>query len=725
MLLLIACGPIILFLRVGQLGAALFATLKALLGLTGKIIVYDHAFARSALDLSPFLTSWRLLTTEFLVFSHRVIIWVVGTVQNKYPGDPAARTFIWCLGLWLIAAWASWNVQRDRKVLTGLLPVSILLGIILNNTDQKSYILWVFLGVFILLLGITNFQGLINPWIKKGTDFSDSVQEDSLVATLALVMVLVSIGYMVSSFSLKEIIDRMRQPQTVTISSTSEPASPAGTRPPNQASLPETHIITGGPILSPDIVMLISTGDFPPMAHGVNIDVPRYYWRTMTYQTYTGSGWINQPGSNEELPPHQMLIKETPKNYRIVHQAITFAAGVNKGLYWTGSLVQSDTALKITWRSRPSNDPRSAGFDPLSGEDVIGGLIIDQPTEANNQYTIESLLPKASEADLRAASANYPAWVRQKYLALPDTVPERVRALARDLTANAATPYDQAIAIETYLRQYPYSLDVPAPPADRDAADYFLFDLKKGYCDYYATAMTVLARAANLPARMVIGYASGTYDPFNAQYVVRQADAHAWTEIYFTGIGWIEFEPTASQPVPFRTGESFSYQTPAIDTETQAPWLTLPTFFTGHINIPWQPFTLPLLVYVLWVASDGLRLNRHSPTDAIEQLFQRLRRLARIFISVSAQDQTIREYTSALADRLKFIQHKNRLCNWLLEPVQSQIGLMADLYSKSLFSEVPLTREDTRRAIKIWGQLRWRLLLAKLAVVVKPGTSNR
>ena len=88
--------------------------------------------------------------------------------------------------------------------------------------------------------------------------------------------------------------------------------------------------------------------------------------------------------------------------------------------------------------------------------------------------------------------------------------------------------------------------------------DYFLFDLKEGYCDYYATSMAILARAAGLPSRLVVGYASGDYDPANNRYVVTEADAHSWVEIYFTGRGWVEFEPTASLPLiplPEDTGD--------------------------------------------------------------------------------------------------------------------------------------------------------------------------
>jgi transglutaminase-like putative cysteine protease len=116
------------------------------------------------------------------------------------------------------------------------------------------------------------------------------------------------------------------------------------------------------------------------------------------------------------------------------------------------------------------------------------------------------------------------------------------------LTSAEPTPYDRARAIEQYLRTFPYSLDVPHPPPDQDLVDYFLNDLRKGYCDYYASAMVVLARAAGIPARLAIGYANGTYDLNSRRFLVTEADAHSWVEVFFPNIGWVAFEPTAGRP---------------------------------------------------------------------------------------------------------------------------------------------------------------------------------
>src|SRR5207302_948901 len=153
---------------------------------------------------------------------------------------------------------------------------------------------------------------------------------------------------------------------------------------------------------------------------------------------------------------------------------------------------------------------------------------------------------------LRTAGTDYEQWVKDRYLSLPATVPQRVRDLARQVVqqASATNPYDQARAIESYLRtNFKYSTSIPLPPTGMDRIDWFLFQGKEGYCEYYAGAMVVMLRSLGIPARMAAGYAPGTYDAKTETYTVRESSAHTWPEVYFPGYGWIEFEPTPSQAV--------------------------------------------------------------------------------------------------------------------------------------------------------------------------------
>ncbi|EGD51981.1 transglutaminase domain-containing protein [Thermoanaerobacter ethanolicus JW 200] len=138
---------------------------------------------------------------------------------------------------------------------------------------------------------------------------------------------------------------------------------------------------------------------------------------------------------------------------------------------------------------------------------------------------------------------------RIRYLSYPATLlPERVKDLAYSITKDKKTLYDKVKAVEEYLRQYPYSLDVPPTPSDRDFVDYFLFDLKKGYCSYYATAMVIMLRTIGIPARYVVGFRMPSAPSSDGKYRITAANAHAWVEVYFDDYGWITFEPTPNYP---------------------------------------------------------------------------------------------------------------------------------------------------------------------------------
>jgi transglutaminase-like putative cysteine protease len=187
----------------------------------------------------------------------------------------------------------------------------------------------------------------------------------------------------------------------------------------------------------------------------------------------------------------------------------------------------------------------------------IATVRLDAPLQQGQDYTVVSAVSIATIQDLRAAGENYPDWVRQRYLQLPRSLPRRVIETAHTMTLGAASPFDKAAAIETALRDtYTYSTHVAAVPPDRDWVDYFLFDSRQGYCDYFATTMAVMLRAEGVPARVASGFAPGDYDASTGISTVRENHAHSWVEAYFPVYGWITFEPSAIRPIPARVEEA-------------------------------------------------------------------------------------------------------------------------------------------------------------------------
>lgn len=138
-------------------------------------------------------------------------------------------------------------------------------------------------------------------------------------------------------------------------------------------------------------------------------------------------------------------------------------------------------------------------------------------------------------------------YIRSNYTTLPDNISQRTRELAKEITKNCNNDYDKLRAIEAYLRTYTYSKTPGEIPEGTEAVDYFLFETKKGYCTYFATAMAILARCENIPTRFVQGFCyDGTDEPLAIKYNLHSNNAHAWTEAYIEGVGWIPFEPTSA-----------------------------------------------------------------------------------------------------------------------------------------------------------------------------------
>jgi len=159
-----------------------------------------------------------------------------------------------------------------------------------------------------------------------------------------------------------------------------------------------------------------------------------------------------------------------------------------------------------------------------------------------------SSVSAADEQSLKNASTDIPPYIRRQYLALPPSVTQRTRDLAKQITANSKTNYEKAQAIEAYLRTHiKYNAEVEPVPTGWDGVDYVLFERPEGYCNYYASAMAVMARAVGIPARVASGYAVSSPQD-DGLYHISENNAHSWPELYMGELGWVEFEPTAAQP---------------------------------------------------------------------------------------------------------------------------------------------------------------------------------
>jgi len=172
------------------------------------------------------------------------------------------------------------------------------------------------------------------------------------------------------------------------------------------------------------------------------------------------------------------------------------------------------------------------------------------PAARRIKYEVLSEIPDRS-ARMPAGSAatsDIPDKTRSRYLQLPRGMDPRITDLASKITAAEKSAFENASLVESYLkRNYKYTLDLSWKPGPQPLST-FLFESKAGHCEYFASSMAILLRAAGIPTRIVNGFLKGEYNPVSGDYIVRQSDAHSWVEVYIPGRGWMDFDPTPPDP---------------------------------------------------------------------------------------------------------------------------------------------------------------------------------
>ncbi len=253
-------------------------------------------------------------------------------------------------------------------------------------------------------------------------------------------------------------------------------------------------------------------------------------WRGVAFDVFDGREWSRSDNS---------IVQVTTVRSEL------FNLGTVRG---TSRLVGQSVFLEPLDTATLFAAPRVVAVEgalPYVRVDSEGGLTTRPHPSERLAYRAYSDTAKPTPEALRADRRRY-APDDEKYLKAPPTLDPRVAQLAKEIVSSGNTPsrYDAARAIETYLREsFDYSLDMQARGSD-PLAD-FLFRVRAGHCEYFASAMAVMLRTQGIAARVVNGFQAGRYNRTANVYVVRQSDAHAWVEVYFPDTGaWVDFDPT-------------------------------------------------------------------------------------------------------------------------------------------------------------------------------------
>jgi hypothetical protein len=709
--LLMIFGWAAALIQVGELSNPILALIRTLFSSLWQVLNLDP---QDAIHLPNLYLAYIEVSSGV----NRVIGALVEWLQSLRDGLPLindiAVAMLWCNLLFLVASWAGWWFRRTWNPLLALLPAGIVSMTILSYTWSGTIVLAPMVFSVLLLFAFVNYDRSEEGWKSARMDYPEDLYEEFSTIVFSGITVLVILAFILPSISFRSLVDfvsRFTMPQieqaepfiqSFGLEQSSIPRGDMSSA--VRGGLPRMHLINSGPELEKEIVMTVKVSGGLPENRENFLLLP-LYWRSLTYNEYFGAGWRSSEIIIRTYQSGEEVISADSPNHYIVEQDYRMAQGETRFLFSVGEILTADDDFKIAFR------PTLRYTEIFDAHGDFFGASIDQ-----NSYRVRSLLPIVSDDILRQAGDQYPEWVTKYYLSLPDTIPSRVHKLAGELTSSDQTAYEKVQSLENYLRGYTYALDIDLPPPRRDLVDYFLFDRQEGYCDYFASAMAVMARSLGIPARLAIGYTRGVYDQTNDRYVVSEANAHSWVEVYFPGIGWVPFEPTAGR-------ESISWfdsGAEIIQPGENQPNLDDLKSWQKRIGIKWNwssslIFTLCLSLLIGWgfYLFDHIRLNKMHPLDATNHLFQRLYRAGRGLGIHSRIDDTPNEFT----DRL--IKHLNTLAESAMfeESLRNTVTLVQELtkyYTRMRYSLGNTILVDQRSVIRIWKDLRRYFWLARL-----------
>ena len=611
--------------------AALAACLLAVVGVRPR-----RAVAVTAL-LAPFAAFYSAATVRAAgapAGGELITTWWRALVSGRAADDGGFLLFVLCVLFWLLVTWLVWGVLRRRHPLLGVAPAGAALSTNVLNfpNGQDAFVFWFLVVTFALLLWST-YQSSLASAVQRRMALAEGARWDFWERGAVAMAALVALGVLVPPFSGED--------QTLSIENnlartwghiTHASGSGPGGSQTTSIGLTTDAPLSGSLRVTYGLVFNYTAADNavgPSYFRAFDLSPQANEWRFEGYPSLSlRMPTHGQIGYSEKYAAEQ----RTSYELTMLHPGI-MAPNV---ILVPGRLVSVSRDVQLFQLARPQVGLPS--FDT-----------IDQVTAANARgtYTVDVDQSTASVDDLRGAGQTYPAWIEQ-YVGLPANyrtpeIRQEVHDLAVQVTAGATNPYDQATAIEAYLREnYSYKLDPGLPwQPGQDPLEYFLFTTRAGYCTYFATAMADMLRSIGVPTRLVNGYGPGHYDQKQNHYVVRESDFHTWPEVYFPNYGWITFEPTPDPAYPViqrgsAPGSSASSGAASVlpapsAAPTSRPHRTSSPAPGHRIGLPslrtWTPVgaVLLLLAVLLYVAA-----SRYLRPQTVAGVWSRATRLTRL-----------------------------------------------------------------------------------------------
>ena len=663
-------------------------------------------------------------------FGYRIALWVQQGASGKAVTDNTV--FLMTIGAiaWVQGLAGAWGLYRRQDVVLASLPTAIVLGTNATYTGDARAPFAIFLITLLLLAVTLNVASLQRRWLVLNVAFPSGLLFDVTVSSFVVICglsLLALVGPRLGENPVSNAFWEYMGEQWSDMENASNRFFSGVNNPQKNSGAGRDRLTLSGPVkLTQRIVMTIASAK------------PEY-WRGASYDVWTGKEWITSDRSPVTRSDKQPVIAGRFNRREKVTADITIQQSKSDLLY----VPDEPTTLSVSYRMYAAS-PDAALMD-------FSAIRARRPAIPSLRYQVDAFASRASAEELRAAPPDNPEWVK-RYTQLPD-VPQKVRDLALTLGRGRKTSYDRATTVEQFLRRYPYTLDIKAVPPDRDAVEYFLFDAKQGYCDYFATSMVVLLRAQGVPARLATGYVTGSFDAVSGQYIITEEEAHSWPEVYFPNYGWITFEPSGYRPAIVRpevpvsgnyaetpdcyeygyttfgecgdNGDPSALVGPITDDESAS-------FVPGSLYFTWSAVA-DIAGWIAWAIAGvfgaiavGIGAYRYGgdylerrrpPREAVLHAYWQLTFFARLIGVGSPASQTPMEFATSLERRMDdaFTRPTNRFMRHLREaigPPTGTPGVIATVYARTLYGGAIPTDQERRSVEETWRNLRWRLPFA-------------
>ncbi len=518
----------------------------------------------------------------------RLTLWINIVTSGHASNDSAIFLLLLAMLTLLLGYITMWMILRNRNPWLAVLANCIVLLVNLNYaTDSKFYYMAFFIAAALLLLIRFNFVELQRIWKKKHLRLARDITWDYsqigvIFVTVVLFLTIIMPGN-VANGSLQNLWNNPNSPLTRLNTAIQNQFQKiffvSGGSGSTSNSFGTSVTLTGNVTLSNTTFFTYTSND-----------ITNTYLQGLAFDQFDGHTWTQTPQKNYPVAPNTLIQPETTVYSKVATNITLVNYPSGNFLFTVGEPGSVNIPLNV----------KSDGIGLIPG-DTIGSYTawVAQPKlQAKETLQTVSYVSNASNAQLESepdpgspqaiAQNLYPTAFLKQYTQLPQDLNgaqgESLRTTVNQIVAPYSNMYDKVYAMVQFF-QFPengfkYSISNPDAPANTDAA-VWLLQTRSGFCTWYATTLAIMARSLGYPARVMEGFTTGTLNSKTAVYTVAGSDFHMWTQVYFPGYGWINFEPTPSYSGFYRfpptTGKgSTTVAKPPTRTKSPAPQQTPP-----------------------------------------------------------------------------------------------------------------------------------------------------